>query len=49
LTPAQNEQLNNGYVILEGIFRADRHGHMGLFSGAISDIGRIETWKFARR
>lgn len=44
LTVAQQKQVNSGYVILEGVFRAAKHGHMGLFSGTISDIGRIETW-----
>jgi hypothetical protein len=37
-----------GYAIVEGRFSADAHGHMGLFSGALTRIGRISPWA-ARR
>jgi hypothetical protein len=38
------KQLNRHYVVIEGIFDAQDHGHMGMFGGAIKDITRIETW-----
>jgi hypothetical protein len=33
-----------GYAIVEGRFAADVHGHMGLFSGALTEIRRISPW-----
>jgi hypothetical protein len=33
--------LNNQYVILEGTFRKDEHGHRGLYSAAITGIWRV--------
>jgi hypothetical protein len=38
------DQLNNHYALLEGVFDAKRLGHMGMFSGEISKIGRAITW-----
>ncbi len=32
------------YVVIQGIFRARHHGHMGLWSGAITDITRCDPW-----
>jgi hypothetical protein len=48
LTSAQQNAINSDYVICEGIFRAGKHGHMGMFSGTISDINRLEAWSFTR-
>jgi hypothetical protein len=31
----------SGYAIVEGRFASDEHGHMDLFSGALTKIGRI--------
>jgi hypothetical protein len=36
--------LTNRYVIVEGLFDATRHGHMDLWSGAITDVTRLEPW-----
>ncbi|TQF14451.1 hypothetical protein FJV41_18565 [Myxococcus llanfairpwllgwyngyllgogerychwyrndrobwllllantysiliogogogochensis] len=33
-----------GYVVVRGTFRAEGRGAMGLFSGAITDIDRLEDW-----
>jgi hypothetical protein len=33
-----------GYAIVEGRFAADVHGHMGLFSGALTELRRISPW-----
>ena len=38
------KKLNRHYVLIEGIFDAQDHGHMALCGGAIKDITRIETW-----
>jgi hypothetical protein len=32
------------YVLVEGTFRASAHGHLGLWSGTISDITRCIPW-----
>jgi len=37
-------KLNKGYVLIEGTFSKDRHGHMGLFGGEIYEITRIIKW-----
>lgn len=38
------EKLNNHYVICEGQFSAQAHGHMGIYPGEISDIRTIHLW-----
>ena len=40
--PQGAEGYNGKYVLVEGIFEKDENGHMGLFSGAITDIRRYE-------
>jgi hypothetical protein len=39
-----DQKLNNKYVLLEGIFDAKRHGHMGMFAGELGNIKRAEPW-----
>jgi hypothetical protein len=34
--------LRNQYVIVEGKFRSDKHGHMGAFVGAIEEVTRVD-------
>jgi hypothetical protein len=36
-------QLNGEYVLFEGTFHKDDHGHRGLFSGAITGIWRAAS------
>ena len=36
--------INNKYVIVEGVFDAKHHGHMGAFSGEISNLKRADLW-----
>jgi len=48
LTASQQREINTGYVICEGIFRAGKHGHMGMFSGTISNVTRLEPWSSTR-
>jgi len=35
---------NQEYVIVEGIFNAANRGHMGMWSGAIERVSRLEGW-----
>lgn len=49
LTDAQEKEidslnLNKNYVLIEGTFNADGHGHLGLWSGEIDKIERISNW-----
>ena len=37
--------FNGQYVIVEGVFNKDNHGHMGLSSGAIENITRLAEWR----
>jgi hypothetical protein len=48
MTKEQMNQVNNKYVICEGVFHAKLHGHMGMFAGELSDINRLESWDFER-
>ncbi len=39
-----NQKLSDKYVLLEGVFTAKEHGHMGMWSGALKDINRSMIW-----
>lgn len=34
-----------GYAVVEGTFDSTKHGHMGLFSGAIEQVTRLDRWR----
>ena len=36
--------LNQRYVIVEGIFNATHGGHLGMWSGAIERVTRLDPW-----
>jgi len=38
------KDFNSKYVLVEGIFDMNDHGHMDLFSGSISHVSRIMSW-----
>jgi predicted RNA-binding protein YlqC (UPF0109 family) len=38
------KQCNNNYVLIEATFDSNNTGHMGMWSGALTDIKRIEKW-----
>ncbi|MBX2970102.1 MAG: hypothetical protein KF803_12090 [Cyclobacteriaceae bacterium] len=38
------QKLNKGYVLIEGTFDMNNHGHMGLFGGEVKEITRIIKW-----
>jgi hypothetical protein len=40
----KDSSLRRGYYIVEGRFRADIRGHMGMNSGTIDSITRFEPW-----
>ncbi|MGA2636030.1 MAG: hypothetical protein ABSF16_17480 [Terracidiphilus sp.] len=44
MTKEQMKAVNNYYVICTGRFRAGMHGHMGLNSGEVDEITRLEVW-----
>ncbi|WP_256080403.1 hypothetical protein [Massilia sp. YIM B04103] len=39
------KKLNGGYVLVEGIFNAKDRGHLGIFSGSIQRVTRIQSWE----
>jgi len=39
------KDFNGKYVMVEGIFDMNNHGHMDLFSGSINNVSRIASWK----
>jgi len=42
-------QPNRRYVIVEGTFNAKNRGHMGMHSGAIENVTRLDPWGDWRR
>jgi hypothetical protein len=44
MTREQMKAVNNFYVICTGRFRAGMHGHMGLNSGEMDEVTRLEVW-----
>jgi hypothetical protein len=45
ITPPQEQHsLHKQYVICEGMFRSGWKGHTNMFSGAISNVVRLEPW-----
>jgi hypothetical protein len=44
LSKTEINKLNKGYVLIEGTFNSESHGHMGLFGGEIYEITRIIKW-----
>ena len=45
VTRQQLEQFNWKYVLVEGVFNKDNHGHMGMYSGAIEKVTRFQLWE----
>ena len=44
MTERQKRDVTLRYVICAGVFSASNHGHMDMFSGAITNIRRLEFW-----
>ena len=49
MTKKQQAEVDMRYVICVGVFRADIHGHMGMFGGEITKLQRLEFWSDAPR
>jgi hypothetical protein len=45
ISPTQIKSVNDHYVICTARFIANRHGHMGMFSGEFDDVRRLEVWR----
>lgn len=43
------KDLDKKYVLIEGTFDAGNHGHMGMFSGAITKIRRAQVWSHPQK
>lgn len=43
--PAGMDSLSNDYVIVEARFNATQRGHMGMWSGSLDSVTRLERWK----
>jgi hypothetical protein len=41
----KNWRWNRRNVLVEGVFTAKSKGHLGLWSGQISDVQRYDPWK----
>ncbi len=41
---AEQRALRGNYVLVEGVFIADRSGHLGMHTGTIEKINRLELW-----
>ena len=37
-------EFRKGHCLVKGVFNAKDEGHMGLFSGALTEIDRMEAW-----
>ena len=44
----ETKTINMHYVIMEGIFSAKEHGHMGMWSGVLKYIRRAQLWRANR-
>ena len=40
-------KLHQKYVLVEGVFDQENLGHLKLYSGAITEIDRLDEWKEA--
>lgn len=43
--PRDKAALSDQYVLIEATFDASEHGHVGLFSGSLKDVTRMERWQ----
>ena len=39
------KQFDKKYCLVEGVFTMKNKGHMGLWSGAVEDIRRLQIWR----
>jgi hypothetical protein len=48
-TKKNMKKFSNRYVVIIGTFKANEKGHMGLFSGTLDNIVRLELWDLERK
>ena len=41
-TPQELKKFNGKYVLMEGIFNKDNHGHLGMYSGSLEKVTRFD-------
>ncbi|WP_164850007.1 hypothetical protein [Mucilaginibacter limnophilus] len=46
LMALDKEKCNDKYVLVEGVFNSNNTGHMGMNTGSIEKITRLEVWDF---
>lgn len=44
-TKKELRKYNGRYVLIEGTFNKDYHGHMDMYSGEIENITRYQLWE----
>jgi hypothetical protein len=44
MNEGQKKAVNDQYVICTGRFVASMHGHMGLNSGEVTNVSRLQVW-----
>jgi hypothetical protein len=44
-----SKKFSGGYVLVEGVFNAKDRGHLGIFSGSIQQINRIQSWEHKKK
>jgi hypothetical protein len=44
LSMGEQKELDQKYALIEGIFNARNHGHLGLCSGSIEKVSRSMPW-----
>jgi len=42
---SRTTKVNDQYAIVEGVFSMEDQGHFGLWSGAITQITRLDAWR----
>jgi len=43
---ASKAQPNTQYVLVEATFNAEKRGHMGMWSGTLEHVSRLQAWHF---
>jgi len=45
---SKEAEVNNRYALIEGVFTAKQKGHLGLWSGSIEKITRMQPWEIRK-
>jgi hypothetical protein len=44
MTKQEQQAVNMHYVICSGVLEASKRGHLGMFSGEITNVTRLQSW-----